>query len=688
MKHSILVKFLVIFLTACALVLAIASSSSIVAIESAGLYVNSLDELQDYQYDTTAENIAHSYANLYAVKQFSNLTYTMRQNHYPDPNNRGDREHWTLSLQQGSDTLIKPQNPQDYPVVKEYTVTPHYPLVSLLSPADLKKDPEATDVTSPTQEPQQDQTYSGTEIPEGYLYYDTESVWEGTQRILYYYYYYEAPEYTIRVYMHPDVLESSSIHVLTALYPLRYSAIAILAISILMFAGGMVFLCWSAGRTDKDQIHPGGLNRLPLDLYAVLVVIIGYFMFQLGTVLRNWIEYGGPHIGNLSLSAVCVLAAALLLISFVFACAAQVKVKGFYWWKNTILHRFLHFLWIGIHFCFRGFFAMLHMLPVIWQWILTAFLMASSVFLSALLLSAGPLFIWLFLLAIATCIAIVCYGAYSYGILLSGARKMSHGDLDHKIPTKHLRGNFRDFAEQLNALSEVAMLSAQRQMQSERMKTELITNVSHDIKTPLTSMINFVDLLQRPHSAEEEQQYLEVLSRQASRMKKLIEDLMDFSKASTGNIHVEATRLDAVEAVNQALGEFSDKLAAARLTPVFRQPDTPVMIYADGRLLWRIISNLLSNAVKYAMPDTRLYVDLIQTENQVLFSLKNISRQELRTSAEELLERFVQGDSSRHTEGSGLGLNIAQSLMEVQNGQLQLTLDGDLFKVILIFPRA
>jgi signal transduction histidine kinase len=230
------------------------------------------------------------------------------------------------------------------------------------------------------------------------------------------------------------------------------------------------------------------------------------------------------------------------------------------------------------------------------------------------------------------------------------------------------------------------MVAAQKQMQSERMKTELITNVSHDIKTPLTSIINFVDLLQKPHSDEEETEYLDVLNRQSQRLKRLIEDLMDLSKANTGNMTVNVTEMDAVEVINQALGEYSDKLDAAQLIPVFREPELPARILADGRLTWRVLSNLLTNAVKYALPGTRLYVDVVPLEGKVLVSLKNISREQLSVNAEELMERFVRGDTSRNTEGTGLGLNIARSLMEVQHGQLQLLVDGDLFKVTLLFP--
>ena len=263
---------------------------------------------------------------------------------------------------------------------------------------------------------------------------------------------------------------------------------------------------------------------------------------------------------------------------------------------------------------------------------------------------------------------------------------MCEGDLNKKIDTQYLYGSFKEFGEELNDLAEAAKEAARQQMKSERMKTELITNVSHDIKTPLTSIINFVDLLKKPHTEAEGEEYLEVLDRQSQRLKKLIEDLMDMSKASSGNMTVVLMEVDAAEAVNQALGEFGDKLDRARLTPVFRHPEESMMIAADGKLLWRVLSNLLNNAVKYALPDTRLYVDLLELDGNAVISFKNISREQLNVDAEELMERFVRGDTSRNTEGSGLGLNIAKSLVELQGGKMHLTVDGDLFKVTLSFP--
>ena len=231
-------------------------------------------------------------------------------------------------------------------------------------------------------------------------------------------------------------------------------------------------------------------------------------------------------------------------------------------------------------------------------------------------------------------------------------------------------------------------------MKSERLKTELITNVSHDIKTPLTSIVNYVDLLQKPHTPEEETEYLAVLDRQSKRMKKLIEDLVEMSKASTGNIPAYLAPTDLVEITNQALAEYDGKLKLAGLTPEVtvlgrdgkpKAPEAAVTVMADGRLLWRVLDNLLGNAVKYAMPGTRLYVDIAEYERSVMLSVKNISKNRLNISADELMERFVRGDASRSTEGSGLGLNIAKSLMELQKGKLNLIVDGDLFKAVLLY---
>ena len=519
-----------------------------------------------------------------------------------------------------------------------------------------------------------------------------------------------------------NALEARLFSMMDGVWRHQAQVAALLGVSLVAFALLAVYLCCAAGhKPGSQEIRPGGLNCIPLDLYLAVLMVFGllyayigimgvrYLMSQGNTIAFVYYGYGGY---------LCCL----LFVGFCFACAAQFKTPGCYWWRHSVTG----LCWRGLVWCWRffwkcaagcyhilwavtlpvlqwvlglmkkawallkrvwkklgGFLARTYgLLPLTWQWILTGCALGGGLFLAIL----GRHGFWM-LFFLAAGAAMILYGANVFGTLLDAAKRMRGGDLEIKVDDKLMLGAFRDFAVELNGLSDVVQLAAQKQMRSERMRTELITNVSHDIKTPLTSIINYVDLLQKPHSQEDGEKYLEVLSRQSGRMKRLIDDLIELSKASTGNIPVELTRIDAVEAVNQALGEFTDKLKAAGLTPLFRQPEEPLYIHADGRLLWRAMSNLLSNAVKYAQPGTRLYIDMVAVDKKVCISLKNISRDPLNISAEELMERFVRGEASRNQEGSGLGLNIAQSMMELQHGALELLVDGDLFKATLIFPQ-
>ena len=488
-----------------------------------------------------------------------------------------------------------------------------------------------------------------------------------------------------------------------------------LGVCLVLFAALAVYLCMAAGRKPgSEEIRPGGLNCIPLDIYLAAVVLgaagyvfcasegLGYFIQQSMLIFLSIYGYG--------LYAWC-----LLFVGFCFACAAQFKTPNFYWWRRSVTGLCWriavwcwHFGWKCLGWAYKilwtvtiglvgwawktikKFFSWLvgwgrklyGLLPLSWQWLVGGLLVGGCTFPGLLWDSSLLLFI-----SFAIALAVVIYSANVYATLLEAAKRMRGGDLEIKVDEKLMIGGFKDMAQELNGLSDVVMVAAQKQMRSERMRTELITNVSHDIKTPLTSIINYVDLLQKPHSPEDVQAYLEVLSRQSNRMKRLIDDLIELSKASTGNITVNLTTMDAVETVNQALGEFTDKLEAAHLMPVFRAPKEPLYIHADGRLAWRAMSNLLSNAAKYAQPDTRLYVDMVAVDGKVCISFKNISRDSLNISADELMERFVRGEASRSQEGSGLGLNIAKSMMELQHGALELLVDGDLFKATLIFPQ-
>ena len=260
--------------------------------------------------------------------------------------------------------------------------------------------------------------------------------------------------------------------------------------------------------------------------------------------------------------------------------------------------------------------------------------------------------------------------------------------MEHPVDTARMYRDLKEHGEPLNSIQTGMAKAVAESVKSERFKTELITNVSHDIKTPLTSIINYVDLLEKEElSNETAEGYLEVLERQSNRLKKLIEDLIEASKASTGNLAVHLEKLEAGVSVVQIVGEFEDKLNAADLTLLIQKPETPVYVMADGRHFWRVIDNLMNNICKYAQPGTRVYVDLRENGGQVELIFRNTSRYPLNISSEELMERFVRGDESRNTEGSGLGISIAKSLMELMGGSFMLYVDGDLFKVVLGFAQ-
>ncbi len=546
------------------------------------------------------------------------------------------------------------------------------------------------------------------------------------------------PGYNVEVYISSGPMRYESVHnLLRVLRSFRNDLFLAAGISMLVFAIMTVYLCCAAGHKPKTvEIQAGGLSRVPMDLnLGVTVCAVSLLAAGIAVSVNYLVERNMP--GCVAMAVGFSFLASLSLVGFFYACVAQFKTPGGYWWKNTCFVRFfvlwfrmmawlekwttcrffpwlvktvkklwrlsvriittvwtlgariLKTLWqlgaetirkISCWLVSRSK-RFLALLPMTWQWMAAGFLL---IFLITIATAAGSVMLMLICMTLA--VALVLYVSHCFGILMESTKRMSKGDLDTKVDDKQMAGCFQEFAGDLNDLADVAVVAAQKQLKSERMKTELITNVSHDIKTPLTSIINYVDLLQKPHTEEEGAAYLEVLERQSLRLKKLIEDLMDMSKASTGNMTVDIMELDAVECINQALGEFGDKLERAQLIPVFRHSQDAVMMRADGRLVWRVMSNLLSNAVKYAMPGTRLYIDLMELEGKAVISLKNISRDELNMEADELMERFVRGDDSRNTEGSGLGLNIAKSLMELQKGQLQLLVDGDLFKVTLIFP--
>lgn len=647
MKYSAFVKCIAILLTAVCLVLTVVSAVGIIAMGYYGFYhIPDYKQWYEDRMQTVTEDLAVNLVDRYTDRQLRDGQWFMTDEDYSHIYGLKE-DGWDYQIQKDEKILDEKQT---YGTVQGTAYTYSVPLTSYVR-VDSYEDCDVWFV-----EDGQDVCYKIQTVE----------------------------PCTVTIQVEEDALRQRDGIPMTYIekaYGMKNHAIVILIVSVLGVVSGMIYLCCAAGRSPGSQaLRPGGLNRMPLDAYMGIVCILLWCFAFLFVEAINYLITSAAIV----VCALLLLGCAVVIIGFLFALAAQIKMKNLYWWHHSVTGWLLGTLWKGIRFVFRGAGKIYAMLPVVWKRI--AIVMG---LLFALLLVVVFRYVWvgffMLLFLILGCGALFCYDTYAFGTVIKGAKQMAQGHLDCQISTKYLFGNYKDHAEHLNAMAEVATLAAKNQMRSERMKTELITNVSHDIKTPLTSIINYVDLLEKPHTPEEQTQYLEVLDRQSQRLKKLLEDLLEMSKATTGNMNVEITQLNAVETVNQALGEFADKLALVQLTPVVQLPKQPVFLQADGRLTWRVLSNLLGNVVKYALPGTRVYVDLWQDDRQVYLSIKNISREPLNVSADELTERFVRGDASRNTEGSGLGLNIAQSLMELQKGKLQLLVDGDLFKVTLVF---
>ena len=446
--------------------------------------------------------------------------------------------------------------------------------------------------------------------------------------------------------------------------------LAVLFLLLTLFCFG--FSMASAGHwPNREGIHLTWLDKIPADVWLLALVcafFIGWDTFYYG-LGRLWF---------------CV---ALTPFALLFLCVFAAQCKAGTVLRCSLIGRLLRLLWRIIRAVGRGLYRTAAGLPLIWK---TALVTLGLFFLEMLLVLAGygsvdGIFVVMKLVEFLA----ILYIALNLRILQKGGEKLAEGDLSQSIDTKLLIGDFKRYGQRMNDLRTGMERAVQEQTKAERMKTELITNVSHDIKTPLTSIVNYVDLLQKvdvqPETARE---YIAVLDRQSRRLKKLTEDLVEASKASSGALPVELQPTDVAVLFDQIVGEYQERLSGCRLTLVARPPEKPVSVLADGKLLSRVMDNLVSNICKYALEDTRVYVVASSDTETVTISFKNVSRAELNISPDELMERFVRGDASRHTEGSGLGLSIAGSLVHLMNGTFGLSIDGDLFRADITLPRA
>ncbi len=511
-----------------------------------------------------------------------------------------------------------------------------------------------------------------------------------------------------------DGMESEDVYslmdrLISLAYALRYWVYAIGLAALLLTIVCFVFLmCASGHHAGEEKVRPGWGTWMPFDLLTLGTATLWCILFE---ICCDTVGSAGGVL------AVCLsaLTALVTLLGWCMSLALRLKLGA--WWKNTAVYmalalafrlakwtlrqlgRLLSWLgrvvrsWCGwllrpLRAVTRGISAGVGGVPLVWKTVLGMLALILVEFAAHNICWYDPsylLFLWA--LERAVLFVAVLYIALTLRRLQQAGQALAAGDLSYQVDTRHMLWSLKAHGEDLNSIALGMNRAVEQRLKSERLKTELITNVSHDIKTPLTSIINYADLIGKEQCENEKvREYAVVLLRQSERLKKLIEDLVEASKASTGNLEVLLAPCEAGVLLTQTAGEYQQRLTAAGLELIVRQPEHPVIVMADGRRLWRVFDNLMNNICKYAQPGTRVYLTLEERGSEVLISFKNTSHSPLDVPAEELLERFTRGDAARTSEGNGLGLSIAQSLTELQKGTLELTVDGDLFKVVLRFP--
>ena len=460
-----------------------------------------------------------------------------------------------------------------------------------------------------------------------------------------------------------------------------------------------IFLLCSAGhKNGREGITPSAIHEIHLDVYTVVVVVGAFTGLYLAF---GWI---GMNSSMINLIVLVVLFAAEVIWCTLYFMELAIRLKMGKWWQNTILYRVFRFFGRFCKGFFRGIVKLIRGIPVVWRTVLLCLAVCVAEFFGLMLFyhdTGVLLFFWaiekVILCGTITFVALMCKE------LQEGSEALSDGDLNHKLDTSHMVLSFKEHGENLNRIGEGISAAVEQRMKSEHLKTELITNVSHDIKTPLTSIINYADLIGKeveendavtgssptdPDSEKKQRisEYAEVLLRQSKKLKKLLDDLLEASKATTGNLEVHPEVCDVSVLLSQAAGEYEQRFSDKKLETIVKQPEETVKVMADGRHLWRVFDNLLNNIYKYAQAGSRVYLNVEHDGQDVRIIFRNMSAFPLEMSPEELEERFTRGDKSRHMEGNGLGLSIAKSLTELQNGDMQIVTDGDLFKVVITLP--
>lgn len=470
-------------------------------------------------------------------------------------------------------------------------------------------------------------------------------------------------------------------------YAMRYAVYPVIAVAFVLAVLCLVYLLCAAGRRrSKAGVNPAITTKIPFDLLTAVVV----FIVGMSLVACDALMWAGGNTAETVLRlcglAFIIVADAVICLLWLMSLTLRIKLRTLF--TNTLIYMLISFCWSRLKRCWGHIRRTGERIALFWK-VALVFVMLCVLEFAVIMMTQWNVGLEVFFWFIARLVLLagLVYICHMLNEMHKCGKAVAKGDMSYEVDTRLMPSQFREHAENMRSLSVAVNKAVEQRMVSERMKTELITNVSHDLKTPLTSLINYSDLICRescdnPHHGE----YAEVLHRQSERMKRLIDDLVEASKASSGNLEVNLAPCEAGVLLAQAVGEYEQRLTEKGLHLVAGQPIHPIRIMADGRRLWRVMDNLMNNICKYALSGTRVYITLEEAAGEAVLSFKNTSRDQLNLSPEELLERFVRGDASRNSEGSGLGLGIARSLTELQGGKMELMCDGDLFKVILRFP--
>lgn len=459
-------------------------------------------------------------------------------------------------------------------------------------------------------------------------------------------------------------------------YKNRNSMMAYGLIAAVCALGCFVFLlCSAAHKSGTEEYVPQRQDKIPYDLYLPSAILLGT---GLCAMLVECVAY---ELNTVKAVTAALIMACLAGVFMALCMTTAARIKTGTLFKNTLIYRLCTGVGMGAS-------SMLSSISGAWRFSLAfAGYLLINALLSYRFFTRGGFLAFLLLIAVnGGALYLLLKMIKQMRTLSAAGQAMANGDLSYCVDTSDMKREFREHGENLNSIGRGMAIAVNERMKSERFKTELITNVSHDLKTPLTSIVTYIDLLQKEDIQDEKaKEYINTIARQSKKLKKLTEDLIDASKASSGALNVNMERVNISELLRQSSAEYGERMEAVNITPVVNMPEEDIYVRADGRLLWRVVENLLQNICKHGMPGTRAYLEARTENGRAVVSFKNISQQQLNIPVEELLERFVQGDGSRSRGGSGLGLSIAESLTELMKGKLKLSLDGDLFKVEMWF---